>query len=655
MFALGILAAVSAATLPSPAEGARAPTLQQKFDEASNLAAARKCAQAIPLFEELERDPRVKPGSMASAAGAVRKGVCQIAIGKENQGELAIAIGLPALLKAGADFAKDISDARRALGDAAYSRSDYLHAAQYFRQALENLTGIERIAVLARLARATAFDGNADALAPAEEALGLLKAVPDMDKNVLASFHTLHARTLLNQGRAQDAYVELKQALKLSGSLTTKTTLAEVSLRSDLAMAAMLVGKKEDAALYLAYTGAGRSEETLSTRPEAMSPPLCGSESGLGPDDVAAVEFSIGDDGVVTSAHTVYSRGGPQVAAAFERAVSEWYWKPDEIAKVPPFYRALTRVELRCSRAMGDRPSLWTAAAQRFHAWAVQQLHLIPARDQEPQKVSAILRKSADDSAAPPLTRIAAIGLLGIHDRTMPAADRIAMLDKALLLSKGNAVPSEVTNWLRAAQIMVADERDARTIRELQKSAVTLAMDPELASDPLVSDTLKMYAVGVSRKRRLPEAQTLAEAVAGDQRLEAKHPLRQLAQLFLANEAARGGDLATAQAHFTRTGLTEEQCALLSLPPAIRATNTGAGSFPALAARMGFGGWVQLEFDITANGRTANVRPIIAYPALIFVEGSKAIGENLRYELTYRPGAATACSANKEMVVFKRD
>lgn len=107
-----------------------------------------------------------------------------------------------------------------------------------------------------------------------------------------------------------------------------------------------------------------------------------------------------------------------------------------------------------------------------------------------------------------------------------------------------------------------------------------------------------------------------------------------------------------AQSFYARTGLTDEQCALLSLPPTLRRTNVMSGDYPMSAMQMGFEGWVNLEYDINANGSTGNVRPLVAYPPLIFGDAATAIGKDVKYDMSYRPGGATACSANTNTVNF---
>jgi outer membrane biosynthesis protein TonB len=70
------------------------------------------------------------------------------------------------------------------------------------------------------------------------------------------------------------------------------------------------------------------------------------------------------------------------------------------------------------------------------------------------------------------------------------------------------------------------------------------------------------------------------------------------------------------------------------------------------AFRMGFEGWVHLEFDINADGKTANARPIASYPPLIFTDAAQGMVRDIRYDTSYRPDNGVACSANRETIRF---
>ncbi len=642
-----ILAVTTPAAADTPPPGPR--TLQQDFDDASADALGGKCESAIPKFEALERSKKVKAGSLPAAAIAVRKGICAVKLGRSNADEPEIQAGLAILEKAGSDFDGDIADGWTALGDAAFRRYDYAGATNGYKNALARQKGEYRLYSLTKLAKATAFDGNAEALTFADEGIKIISAMPKPNKDTLAAFHTLHARALLNQGNADAAYKELKTALTLSGGLTNKTTLSEVALRSDLAIAAMLVGKKEDARLYLAYTGAGRIGKSPFKQAASMNAPLCGEETGLRPDDVAVVEFGIADDGTVSSAQTTYTRGGPNVAAAFGKAVNEWYWNPEDIAAIPPFYRVLTRVELRCSNVLDSGPGVMGPLRERFLSWAMARLPLAAGPDISDMRLREILHYYGDGSSKPSddIARVAALAWLA-NVEPVSWQRRVAMVDEALGLASKASVPQEVVNWLRIVRLMASTEERRNDLRAL----LTLSEDPAISSDALATDTLRLQAARGRMATKLKEAPVLLEKVAQDDRLPLHHPLRQLAWLDLAGKVAADGNRALAQDYFKRTGLSDEQCALLGVSPTLKRTNVSSNDYPTEALRMGFAGWVQTEHDIMTDGRTTNVRPIIAYPPLIFVDAATDMTKDLQYDVSFRPGSSLACSANHESFVF---
>jgi hypothetical protein len=643
---MGLLLAMAAlAAAPAQAGG-----LQADFDAASTAAAAGECAKAVPLFETLERNPAVKAGSVSAAAIQVRKGVCLTTLSRSAEGEAAILAGLPRLEATGDQLASDVAIAYVTLGEISLKRNDYAEARLRYEQALRRENGVDRLPTLARLAKVTTFDPGPQPLAYADEALRIASAQPKPSKDVLAQLHTLHARVLLNRGQTEDAYAELKQALSLSGGLTSHTTLGEAALRGDLAIAALLLDKKDEARKYLAWTGAGRITQSPFALAAYMAPPDCGDETRLKPEDFAVVEFSIGTDGSVAAAETVYARGGVDVATAFAKAVRDWYWRPEDLTKIPLFYRAATRVELRCTTAGGPAPSILHPLSERFLRWAqtVTELPKVGASQADTVSLLQAAWKAAEASNDVP-QRVAIAGMLGFIDPQLSAAT--GMLDKAVLLAGKSGVPSESVNTLRILRILCAENRQrGRGSEALDPQA--LASDPTLSADALAIDTLRLLLA--TPHRRSDEADRIAslKQVAGDARLPEHHPLRQVAQLQLANLAAAAGDLTTAQAYFARTGLTEQQCALIGARPALKRTGAGPGDFPMEALQYGFEGWVKLEFDITAEGRVSGARPVIAYPPYVFVDAATGMTRDIRYEPTYRPSGGIACNANSETIRF---
>ncbi len=632
------------AQAPGPQTGP--PSLQQLFNTASQAEQTGDCARALPIFNSLVGDPRIKPGSLAAGAIAVRRGHCLIGAGKFDEGEASLLAGLPIMHAAGPEFTQDVAMGERELGDSAFLRNDHDVALVHYQALLAVSSDNERVLPLLRLAMLTAFDGGTQPLGYAEEALRIASAAAKPDKKTLANIHDVHGRILLNQGQIKLAYAELEHALDLAGGLTfNRVSHGDVELRGDLAQAALLTGHPDEARTYLSYTGAGRIAESPFATAVSMEAPECGAESGLKPEDSAIVEFSIADDGGVTGAQTIYSRGNFSVATAFSKSVDSWFWRPEDIAKLPPFFRVLTRVEMRCSNRGGNVPSVETPLARRFFEWASRQLPQWHGPF-PPEGANLPALKALGDAAATRRDTNVAAAALGAWALLNPrdGAAELATFDEALALGRQAAVPPEAINALRVLrmprQLRVDHLKSGHGDTSLSDRAGfrAVAEEPGLASDPLASDTLLMLALPrhpASTDRA--SLVMLARRVADDGRLPEHFPLRQAAMLWLANQSAEAGKLDEAQAFFQRTGLNEQQCALIGPEPAMRQSGVSGADYPMDALRMGFEGWVRLEFNINANGTTAGTRPLIAYPPFVFADAATGMARSMRCHATYRP------------------
>ncbi len=651
------VAAKPAQTAPAPVLPPANASLQVKFDAASDAAAAGDCGTALTIFAGLASDPHIRPGSIPAAALAVRRGRCLILTGAYADGEAMIALGLPALRKAGDSFRIDIANAEQALGDAAVARWDHSAALAHYGAALGLLTGDDRLSPLMRLAQVTAFDGGGASLGYVDQAIAQIDSVAKPDKHLLAGFDTVRGRTLLNQGSVKAGYAELKKALALRGGLSSRVSLEDASMRYDLAEAALLSGDPDQARMYLAYTGAGRIQQSPFANAAYMEAPPCGPETGLKPADMAVVEFSINDSGRVVGTQTIYARGGADQAAAFARSVSGWRWDPAKLAAIPAFYRLLSRVELRCSNALGVAPDVLTPLRNRFLSWASEPLASSDVHDLNVatgfERLHAIAAEKGAAGQVP--AQVAALTAAALYDPI--AGDAVlADLDKALALARQARLPGAVTNLITVYRAEVARRNAENT--ETPRAHVSvglkaLAQDPAIAADPLAQDTAILLAVP-PRPNAAERAETTAAfaQVASDERLGKNHPLRQLALLRLANLAAGENDAQKAQAYFARTGLSEQQCALIGAVPAMRSSGASSADYPREALMMGFEGWVQVETDIDANGSTRNQRPLIAYPPFVFVDAATGMARDFRYQASYRPGGGAACSAKSEVIRF---
>jgi outer membrane biosynthesis protein TonB len=125
------------------------------------------------------------------------------------------------------------------------------------------------------------------------------------------------------------------------------------------------------------------------------------------------------------------------------------------------------------------------------------------------------------------------------------------------------------------------------------------------------------------------------------------------ALLQQASIAAKQGELDMARKSFAQTGLTEQQCALIGLSPAMKSTGISSDDFPMEAMRWGFEGWVRTEFDVRADGRTVAPRAVIAYPPFVFNEAATDVAKGFRYEASYRPSGGTSCSGQQSQIQFR--
>jgi len=650
---LGSCAFVGAAWAQTPAAPS-SQDVQSRFNAATDAWYADDCAKALPIFADLAQDSRIKPGSLPYAAIAVRRGDCMVKTGAFEEGEAQLLAGLPRLRSAGADFSQEVGMAEGQLAALAMLRWDHDVALAHLHAALALQTGRERLGNLARLAQLTSFDGGRTALDAVDEALAIIGKEKDPNKPMLASWHSLRGRVLLNQGQIKEGMAALRNAYDLTGGDKVTLSLADTFVRADLAQAAMLAHDRDEAYRYMAKTGAGRLPKSPFATAKKVHAPACGIETGLEPEDVAVVEFTIADDGTVARAQPVYSNGSYVKAVAFAKAVREWRWLPEDAVNIPAFFRYASRVELRCTRSEGQGGmSPMEPLRQRFVQWAGPVLgRYYRAPSGKPDWVAmAEAAQKAGDAAG----EWSALVLQSSGDLRRKA-EALASIERAQVLASQSTIPAEARN---AGLVILAEAR--RQIMDRDKDVSDRINDPAMlalsnegtiASDALAADTALLLATPRRPKSAETEQALInLRKVAEDARLGERHPLRQFAQLRLANDMARKGDLAQAQAFFNATGLTQEQCALIGPKPAL--TNWGGGSsFPTEALAYGFEGWVQAEFDITAKGRAVDARAVVSYPPFIFTKAATATMNDAQYQSSFRPSGGQACAANLELIRY---
>ena len=440
-FRSGLVIAAGMA-VASPLCGQTATTIQQDFDAATALDAGTDKQAALKAWEALEHRIARNPRSLAIAL--VRKSAVLMALDRKDEAVAAARAGLAGLPTKDATLDGDRSSAHLILGRVAQGSVDYASAASEYREAaMAADTNADKVAaLLGEIETATFVDPSA-----AENALTELRALlvkVKVEPVVSAEFARRESLLLLNQGNFEAARTKSAEAVKLLGGLTDKTDLRDVAARSDTAIAALLAGKEDEARRYMAMTGAGRLPTGSFDPALQMTPPDCGGEAGLKPEDMAVIEFSIGDDGAVIASHPIYAAGGGKVALEFARTALGWSWTPEQVKNLPLFFRYNIRVEMRCSTAF-DRPSITKLLNANFEAWLdSKKLTLPPENDQSealalPRQRAALAAVEAKDGAQsvsllPPLYRL-------IQNGVLPREEKNALARRALAIADVNGVP----------------------------------------------------------------------------------------------------------------------------------------------------------------------------------------------------------------------
>lgn len=647
IIAVGFAAPCAAQAPAQPA--AAQPTIQQQFEAASAALDADHWAQALALYQALEaRLPATRTRDLAVIH--VREGIALGQLDREDDAAGMLRLGLPALPTNDSSLVSDRFTGLVMLAKLSERALDYGEAYKDYLAA-EPLASdfVSKAPTIRGLIQTGMFYDAPAALARADAAVAAAASLHPADKKLEAMFRTLRGRVLLNMKRPAEALKELQHAVDLLGGLTERVTINDLAARSDLAIAALQSGDQDKAREYLAWTGAGHFTQgfPLGT---GMAPPPCGTD--LSPSDVAIVEFSIRDDGTVSYAVPIYSsRQGPS-ALLFAQAVTGWSWKPSELKDIGALFRAMTRMEVRCSTA-SEHPSVLNALRRDLDQWLETRgaaasdaaqgrsdaARLAPLQEELMRREQA----SGPSSLAvlPVLVDLASNALVGRDDTR-------ADLTRALAIARAEKAPAPVLAWIG---IRLAGTEKDKALTALQ----ALLADPAIAGNPRASAAVRIVLAERldGMKKEPAEVIAVLDQVPATPGLDPHDPLRAGALARLASIELRAGNAEAARAAYAQSGLDATQCSLLDQRPRIKASGASSADFPMEALRWGFEGWVKLEFDLKADGSTANVRPVIAYPPFVFESAASGILEHVRYEKTFRPNGALGCGGLNERVAFR--
>ena len=645
-------AAAAAFSIAAPGM-AQPPTVPEQFNSASVALNAERWDEALRAFESLER--RVgNPRTLGIVR--VRKAEALLRLRRIEEASEALKLGLPALPANDPTLRQDRYLGMLTLGKINEHLLDYGEAFRNYGLA-ESLAQSpqEKVDAIRGLIETGMFHDTGTALANADRALALIAGSPDI-KALEPGFGTLKGRVLLNLQRFGEARKELGKANAALGGLTMKVDAADIATRSDLAIAAILDGDTKEAQRYLAYTGAGRFEDAFALGAE-MVPPACGEEGNLKPEDVAIVEFAIREDGSIAGVSPIYSSREGDSALAFARAVSGWSWTPEEAKKIPALFRLLTRVELRCTNS-STRPSvrqiLWEDSKQWLEERGVQEAatpEISDARRLDPLVKELAAREAKHGPRSvhllPVLSELA-------ENAVTSAEDRQRYVRQALEIARAEKAPAAAITFFALAEATLQWAMKSKNWKSVPKFQA-LHSDPLIAADPRAAAAVRLEEAEYTHRNASKKQQAiqLLNGVRDMPGLGENDPIRAAALVRLASLQLAAGEKEAAQATFRLSGLSGDQCALLDSPPKLRAGSFSSNDFPQEALRWGFEGWAQVETDIAADGATANVRPVIAYPPFVFGKAAAAMMDRARFEPSFRPGGALGCGAYRQRISFR--
>lgn len=647
---------VAAAALAVSSASAQAPSVQAQFESATLALEAEKWSDALATFEALERRLQSTPRSLALVR--VRKAEALMRLRRTDEAEAALTAGLAALPPQDASLREDRLLALINLGEINERSLDYGEALRHFLEAqpLAAPSGME-MRVLRGLIRTRMFYDGKTALADADRAIALAAAQPGDTEKSQAPFRILRGRILMNLGRFREAQAELKRATDALGGLTLTVDAADIAARSDMAIAALLNKRPDEARKYLAYTGAGRVMDAMAKSSQMPSPP-CGAEGDLRPEDVAVVEFSIREDGSVGATAPIYSSREGDSALAFARAASAWSWSAEQVKEIPLLFRMLTRVEMRCTTT-AERPSIVGILQDDVASWldasGIAPITLPDGSDAVRAKplldeLAARERKHGATSPQliPALTEVAG-NVITPREQAANAAER------ALAIARAAGAPPPVVAALGIRAATTSFVRKGYTPKGKAPNFTSLLGDPSVMGHPRAATAVRLAAADHLYQARGREKEAIAQLTATGETpgLGRNDALRAAALSRLASLYVAAGDTEAAQTTFQDSGLTPGQCALLDAEPRRRGTRTSHTDYPKDALDMGFEGWATAEYDITAQGEPANVRIVNAYPAFVFSKSTEVIANRQKYEPSFRPDGSAGCGGQQMPIVYR--
>lgn len=629
-----------------------AQTLQERYAAAQAAFDAGRWADAYQGFTAIL--PRLK----ADATGAIVRARAGAAALNSGRAEEAVALIDAALPKLTGDERTqallDLGRAREAIGETTQARAAYAEAAKASGSQVP-------LSLRLAIARTTLFDDPASAAAQLDALRPEVETQLKDKREPLAELYLLRGRADLAVGRIEEGRRWFQRALSSAGGLSTsRVSITDARVRGDLAIANFLLGNADAAREYLAYSGAGYAADQGLTGGAEMPPAACAA-NGLTPDDMGIVEVAISDDGRAASAQPVYANR-PAAAPAFARAAKRWSWAPDAIVKVPGWWRAAVRFQMRCAdtRPAIVSPNLFSG---ELTAWLLSR-GVQPFRPTGTDAATLPLIRSELDRRGPAgaLPRIPVLLALADNDAA-PRETRVSAIGEARDTAIREGGPADVLTALRVATIATEHSNgDRRTFEARMRASADAisALIAELDSSGQGNSRGMAYALSELGAARTGVRDS-AGAVAAFRRVTAlpdtvlppADPMRQAALLRLASAEAAAARPGEAARLYAATGLAPNQCALVEAKPTIRRMSIGADAFPTYARQWGFEGFVVTAYDIDVDGTPSNVRAVIASPPFAFSDATAKAVSRFRFEPVFRPDGGSGCTGFTQRVNWR--
>jgi hypothetical protein len=667
-----ILPVVAAVAIAAPAPAA---TIQQDFDAAQALLDAGKAAEARNAFTILLN--RFSPGSQRRAASLVRArlGNALLATGDPEAAEPLLIAAIAGLKGSTPQDAEERAAARFDLARAKEQQINFVDAASLYRILVADpayTADLAReIGARAGLVRTLIWADPDEARRQADQLLAIPVEKFGKATELRALLETLRGRIELNAGNAAEAKRWFTMAAKSAGgAATAKVSVGDVRIRGDLALASFRLGNMVELQRFAALSGAGQLlSEGLATASE-MPLPACAPLSGIAPDTVAVVEFSIADNGRTVSVAPIFVsqssiESGDRPEILFAQAVRNWSWAPERLTKLDPFWRQAIRVELRCftTRTGGDAVgNSWTKENSNwFKSMGFEPPLETPKSDAVALPVIRAEIQRLEARYGPQSPQLLNTLMFLANNSAAPAAERAAARVRFLDLAVANKAPNSVILLSRMAEFnwdSKPTKNSAERSRNMRDKYIALIAEQEAAGNGntriLMTARLTLAAIHEELKATPASKALLDQIVAAPENLlPANDPIRIAALLRLSNQAAGARDTAAAANALAATGLSPEQCALVDVQPqAINDTITSR-AFPALAIDWHTGGFARVGYDITAEGATTNVRTVTASPPFIFGPGTEKAVKRFRYRPVLRPGNTVGCSGSEFLQRFR--